>query len=359
MSPIYFLAGGLQPIGCDDRRQVTACIPAGPTAPAFRERAVRKFDEESGTGILPLPSSSLSAARKSLFLSSFFLILYRSFSRDIPLVPNLLLDRYLNGEHREVWQDLLDLGSAVRFSRTLLQRRERGCYRDLEARSPQRRGHHSEARQTGLPLRYARRRASAGRPPRCGAEVASTTGFAGRRRKRPGKVGAVQRTRFRTTQRAQKRPWRRWPSKWRPCGRRWRPRLRRWPRGGTLSGNRPKSSRSVLSLENEKVFHPPTPGTLDDLDQFEEDFRGPMPISLASLVYEQVGSVDFMGKHELAEPESMAPTARIRWWFFHSRNPPSPIWIRRRVSTERSFTLAPSHPTICIKPIPAAAIHTR
>lgn len=29
-------------------------------------------------------------------------------------MSNILLDRYRNGEHREVWQDLMHLGSAVR-----------------------------------------------------------------------------------------------------------------------------------------------------------------------------------------------------------------------------------------------------
>ena len=83
-----------------------------------------------------------------------------------------------------------------------------------------------------------------------------------------------------------------------------------------------KANASRGALNNPDVFHPPGPGTARELDLFEKEIGGPMPLSLHQF-YEQVGSVNLMGHHETINSTSgsVAPDPLVVFPFRQAAEP--------------------------------------
>jgi hypothetical protein len=79
---------------------------------------------------------------------------------------------------------------------------------------------------------------------------------------------------------------------------------------------RRKHHGSGGALKNPDVFHPLGPNATKELDRFEKEIGGPIPLSLRQF-HEQVGSVNLMGQHETINPEngSVAPDPLVIYAF--------------------------------------------
>ena len=214
-------------------------------------------------------------------------------------MPNLLLDRYRNGEHSEVWRDLLELGSAVRHEL---------YYNDAKevAADTMKRARHNvetivpkldelgylfwtpgEERLLADPIEVVQKSLQQQGLLGAGESVLgqfakySEPGFEPRNAHEATMAQMAKQMAEMRAQMAARAPQ---IAERRDAFRKQAEKLKGKP-----------------SLENQRVFNPPTSSTLDDLEEFEETFRGPMPMSLRAW-YEQVGAVDFMGKHELLNP---------------------------------------------------------
>jgi hypothetical protein len=207
-------------------------------------------------------------------------------------MPSLLLQRYLNGEHREVWRDLVDLGTTVRdeayYAAALA----------VAAETMRRARHNVESIIVKLEtLGYEFTSEEPDRPILAsigGSEV------------NLGSLGSVMEKAVRF-------------SKDSPFARPgFEPRNAYEESMARMAGNiqlaadqltvlrsqradRKKKNSAQGALRNPDVFTPPDSNLMDYLEFFEEELGGPLPISLRQW-YETVGSVCLMGLHEALNP---------------------------------------------------------
>jgi hypothetical protein len=210
-------------------------------------------------------------------------------------MPNQLLQRYLNGEHREVWKDLVTLGGAVRSDR---------YYRDaaeVAGETMKRARHNVESIVTKLeklgyqftteePKRSLT--ASLGgvsmdlsslmKMARSHVEGAfGQPGFEPRNAHEQAMARMAQGMRLMMDQTAQRAP--------------------QMNEMRTQTAERRKKNAARGALNNPDVFAPPDKKAVAELDRFEEELGGPLPISLRHW-YQLVGSVNLMGFHETLNP---------------------------------------------------------
>jgi hypothetical protein len=205
---------------------------------------------------------------------------------------SILLQRYRNGEHREVWHDLVDLGSAVR---------DEAYYADaleVAAETMRRARHNVESIIVKLEkLGYEFTSEEPDRPilaniggsvvnmGSLGSVMENATrfskgspfaqpGFEPRNTHEQAMVRLAESTQLAVDQLAASR------AQW---------------------ADQKKKKSAQGALNNPDVFTPPDRKLADYLKFFEEELGGPLPISLRQW-YEQVGSVCLMGLHETLNP---------------------------------------------------------
>jgi hypothetical protein len=206
-------------------------------------------------------------------------------------MANLLLDRYQNGQHREVWTDLVALGAAVRNEIYYPEAVE------VAAETMKRARHNVEAiiiRLEKLGYRFDH------------INVTNPMGFLDSVRQiftsqmkmpfaqpgfqpRDAHEEAMSKL-MQSMQASMKQMDQRMPQM-----------NQMWSK---IEDDR-KANTTSSALKNPNVFEPPTKKTAADLRRFEKELGGPMPISLRSW-YEHVGSVNLMGHHEKLNPRDSA-----------------------------------------------------
>jgi hypothetical protein len=232
-------------------------------------------------------------------------------------MPNLLLDRYLNGECQEVWQDMVALGAAVRSD---------FYYKDVQevATETMKRARHNVESIVGkldtLGYRFSPQddenpifsdpfeaaeqamlrafqtlgpiRTLPGMPNLDPAEIVKQTvarmaqarepGFEPRNAQEEMMAQAAKGLEMVREQMAQRAP--------------------QIAKLRAATEEARQKFENVPSLQNPRVFQPPTKKTPKELENFENEMDGPLPISVRSW-YEHVGGVNLAGVHPVLTPD--------------------------------------------------------
>ena len=200
-------------------------------------------------------------------------------------MSNPLLDRYIAGEYRQVWRDLVDLGAAVRHelyyqdatevtAETMRRARHNveSIIRKLDELGYQFSSGVEERLDVDRHLAIAQK-ALQEHNERLASEP--------RNAREAAMAQMLERVKLMQQQMSV-----------------------RAPQIGELKSRLAQRRRRFQnrSLENPDVFSPPNGKTSPELNRFEKALRGPLPLSLRSW-FELVGPVNLMGRHEVLNPQ--------------------------------------------------------
>lgn len=198
-------------------------------------------------------------------------------------MANLLLERYQNGEQREVWRDLLALGERVRDAEYF------GAAQEVAAETMKRARHNVESIIVKLERLGYEFTTSAPDQPMKVMMGGQAMGMDALFQMALGKTQHYQQPDFKP-QNAHEQA------------------MSNLVRSlGSLMGNRPgptappQPSAKKVPPQDKNVFAPPTAKAKTELNRVEKELGGPLPLSLRQW-YEQVGAVNLMGRHELLNP---------------------------------------------------------